>query len=238
MAGRRRKRSLNEAERDLWERVKRSVAPLPKPGVVSSADQAAAAGDSGRADAAPGPAAAPTGGKAAAKPARRPVPKPAPKPVEGKARPAGGPAGAKAGTPAPPATRPAPLPHHPGTLDGNLQRKLRRGRIEPDATIDLHGLTRTAARERLRVDLPRLRAGGCRCVIVITGKGSASALARHTLHGDTISHTPERRGVLREKLVEWLAAAEFRAHVAAVRPAHPRHGGGGAFYVWLRRQRS
>lgn len=130
-----------------------------------------------------------------------------------------------------------PDPHDAGTLDGGLQRKLRRGRIEPDAKIDLHGLTQPQAHQRLRADVLRHRANGVRCLLVVTGKGSASALARHTLHGNDISHTPERRGVLRDSLPHWLADAEFRPHVAAVRPAHPRHGGGGAFYVWLRRQR-
>ncbi len=130
-----------------------------------------------------------------------------------------------------------PDPHDAGTLDGGLQRKLRRGRIDPDAKIDLHGLTQAQAHQRLRADLPRHRGNGVRCLLVVTGKGSASALARHTLHGSVISETPERRGVLRDSLPRWLADAEFRPHVAAVRPAHPRHGGGGAFYVWLRRQR-
>lgn len=130
-----------------------------------------------------------------------------------------------------------PDPHDAGTLDGGLQRKLRRGRIDPDAKIDLHGLTQAQAHQRLRADLPRHRDNGVRCLLVVTGKGSASALARHTLHGSAISETPERRGVLRDSLPRWLADAEFRPHVAAVRPAHPRHGGGGAFYVWLRRHR-
>ncbi len=130
-----------------------------------------------------------------------------------------------------------PAPHDPGSIDGGLQRKLRRGRIEPDAKIDLHGLTQAQAHQRLRAEVPRLKASGARCLLVVTGKGSATSLTRHTLHGSDISHTPERRGVLRDSLPHWLADAEFRPHVAAVRPAHPRHGGGGAFYVWLRRQR-
>lgn len=130
-----------------------------------------------------------------------------------------------------------PAPHDAGTLDGGLQRKLRRGRIEPDAKIDLHGLNQAEAHQRLRSSLPNLRFQGVRCLLVVTGKGSATTLARHTLHGNAISHTPERRGILRDSLPRWLSEAEFRPHVAAVRPAHPRHGGGGAFYVWLRRRK-
>ncbi len=77
---------------------------------------------------------------------------------------------------------------------------------------------------------------GQRLVLVITGKG-ASPFARHTLHGAEHFHAPEREGRLRRLLTEWLHEAEFRAHVSGFQPAHPKHGGGGAFYVKLRRDR-
>ena len=42
-------------------------------------------------------------------------------------------------------------------------------------------------------------------------------------------------GRIRGEFVGWLNRADNRHRVRAVRPAHPRHGGGGAFYVLLRR---
>jgi DNA-nicking Smr family endonuclease len=74
-------------------------------------------------------------------------------------------------------------------------------------------------------------------VLVITGKGE-SQFARHTLHGATHFNTPERRGKLRRMVPDWLHEPEFRALVSGFQPAHPKHGGGGAFYVKLRRARN
>ena len=47
----------------------------------------------------------------------------------------------------------------------------------------------------------------------------------------------EGGGVLRSQLPHWLEAPSLRPYIAALRPAHPRHGGGGAWYVILRRGR-
>jgi DNA-nicking Smr family endonuclease len=43
------------------------------------------------------------------------------------------------------------------------------------------------------------------------------------------------RGAIRAQFADWLAASRHAGSVAAVRPAHQRHGGAGAFYVVLRR---
>ncbi|WP_369009609.1 Smr/MutS family protein [Escherichia coli] len=43
--------------------------------------------------------------------------------------------------------------------------------------------------------------------------------------------------MLRSAVPRWLSEAEFRLHVSGFQPAHPKHGGGGAFYLWLRKKR-
>ena len=120
-------------------------------------------------------------------------------------------------------------------LDRKSERQMTRGKVEIDARIDLHGTGIERARERLHGFIVNERSSGRRMVLVITGKGE-SPFARHTLHGSGHYHAPERQGVLRRKVPEWLHEAEFRAHVAGFQPAHPRHGGGGAYYVKLRRK--
>ncbi|MEL6664227.1 MAG: Smr/MutS family protein [Pseudomonadota bacterium] len=42
-------------------------------------------------------------------------------------------------------------------------------------------------------------------------------------------------GVLRRNFLEWLSSGRASPHVSGYAPAHARHGGGGAFYVFLRR---
>ena len=140
--------------------------------------------------------------------------------------------------------RPAALPQAPKQaagpdltgIDRRLRQKLARGQVEVDARFDLHGSSRAAARGRLLDFLVRARGRGDRTVLVITGKGEAP-FARHTLHGIEHFHAPERQGVLRQAVTEWLGQSDFTAVVSGFQPAHPRHGGGGAFYVRLRRPR-
>ncbi len=119
-------------------------------------------------------------------------------------------------------------------LDRRMRQRLARGQVEYEARLDLHGMSVEAARLALLRFLAESTAQGRRLVLVITGKGAAP-FARHTLHGTSHFDTPERQGRLRRKLPEWLAEDDMRVYVAGYQPAHPRHGGGGAFYVRIRR---
>jgi DNA-nicking Smr family endonuclease len=146
--------------------------------------------------------------------------------------------------PAKPAAQPPhrPLPpRHPAMpaltgIDRRMQRRLIRGAADIDARLDLHGESIETARVQLQRFLADARTQGHRLVLVITGKG-ASPFSSHTLHGSGHFHSPERLGRLRRMVLEWLNEPEFRAHVSGFQPAHPRHGGGGALYVRLRRPR-
>ena len=113
---------------------------------------------------------------------------------------------------------PVPPKKAPGFgLDGSTAERLRKGKIEPDATIDLHGLTQDRAHLRLSTFIAREHEKGSRCIRVITGMGSP--------------------GVLRVQVPRWLQENEMRSAVAGVQAAHQRHGGGGAIYVYLKRKR-
>ncbi len=135
-----------------------------------------------------------------------------------------------------PRARPEPVSTPPLTgLDRRTSQRLARGQIDAEARIDLHGESVETARVRLREFLRQSRARGLRTVLVITGKGS-SDLARHTLHGTTHFHSPERQGRLRRSATQWFHEPEFTDLISGYQPAHPKHGGGGAFYVRLRRR--
>ncbi len=122
-----------------------------------------------------------------------------------------------------------------GTLDRRTRQRLLRGQVTIEARIDLHGLSVEEARQRLRGFIVASRQRGLRTILVITGKGAAP-FTRHTLHGHDHWHAPERQGVLRRELPRWLSEPDMQVHVSGFQPAHPRHGGGGAFYVRLRRK--
>jgi len=121
-------------------------------------------------------------------------------------------------------------------VDKALKRKLGRGQVEIDARLDLHGKTKAAAHQILKSFLINARTREYRTVLVITGKGE-QGIARHTLHSFDVIHTPERTGVLMRSVPQWLNEPDFRDLIVGYQPAHPRHGGGGALYVRLRRKR-
>ena len=97
-----------------------------------------------------------------------------------------------------------------------VMRRLRRGLYPIEGELDLHGLSQTAARDRLAGFLARSRDGGCRCVRIIHGKGYRSGA---------------RGPVLKAAVNLWL-----RRHmdVMAFVSARAIDGGGGAVYVLLR----
>lgn len=107
--------------------------------------------------------------------------------------------------------------------DPKADRMVRRGRKSIDATFDLHGHTQVTARAALYGFLLEARARGHGCVLIITGKGGSLGYAG--------------RGVLRTRFKDWLAEDAFRQHIIRAASAHPRHGGGGAFYVFLKTDR-
>ncbi len=124
-------------------------------------------------------------------------------------------------------------PHN--NLDRRHRQKLSRGNVDIEARLDLHGQSVERARMSLLGFLQSSRERGCRNVLVITGKG-ASPFTRHTLHSAEVFLAPERLGRLRAEFPRWMAQQEFASHVVGFQPAHPRHGGGGAFYVRLKRK--
>ncbi|MDO5657274.1 MAG: Smr/MutS family protein [Paracoccus sp. (in: a-proteobacteria)] len=164
-----------------------------------------------------------------------PAPSPAPKPLP--ARPVA-PATWLTGLPAPQKIGRAPLVSldaaptpaealaaRPLRMDHKTHRKLTSGKLRPEARIDLHGMTLAQAQPALSRFITSCQINGLRLVLVITGKGSRG--------GDDVMEG--RRGALRHQVPQWLHGGTMASIVQQVAPAHQRHGGGGAYYVYLRR---
>lgn len=127
-------------------------------------------------------------------------------------------------------THPQPLPKREGskdTLDGTWDRNLSRGLVSPETSVDLHGLTLASAYDRLDRGLAEAIAQGDRVLLLVTGKPPRPT-----------SERPHARGAIRAAVGDWLAASRHSSRIAAVRAAHPRHGGAGALYIVLRRAKS
>ena len=108
------------------------------------------------------------------------------------------------------------------TLDGSWDRRLGRGLVQPEMTVDLHGHNLATAYALLDERLERAIRQQARVLLLITGKPPQG-------------EPPVARGRIRAAVGDWLAASRHAGQVAAVRNAHPRHGGAGALYIVLRR---
>lgn len=161
---------------------------------------------------------------ASVKPLRGVVPPPAPKPepVVVKPKPS---VGGRIAKPVPVVAK--ARPQAPGTtLDGSWDRRIARGIVSPDTSIDLHGHTLASAHAMLDHGLEQAIARGDRVLLLVTGKPPRAE-----------SERPHARGAIRAAVADWIAGSRHAGAIAAVRGAHPRHGGAGALYIVLRRGR-
>jgi len=116
----------------------------------------------------------------------------------------------------------------PLNMDSKRFAKLKRGKLAPQARLDLHGMTLEQAHSALRAFILGAHGDGLRLVLVITGKGRQKS---------ETGPIPERQGVLRHQVPHWLQSAPLGAAVLQISTSHLRHGGGGALYVYLRRRK-
>lgn len=112
-------------------------------------------------------------------------------------------------------------------MDARKHAKMTRGKLEPEARIDLHGLTLAEAHPELIRFILSAQTAGLRLVLVITGKGK---------QGPDRGPIPQRMGVLRHQVPHWLHMAPLGPAILQVTEAHLKHGGSGAYYVYLRRR--
>ena len=111
-------------------------------------------------------------------------------------------------------------------MDAKVFGKMTRGKLAPEARIDLHGMTLAQAHPELIRFILNAHAAGMRLVLVITGKGK---------HKDDFGPIPQRMGALRHSVPQWLRLPPLGPVVLQVSEAHLRHGGSGAYYIYLRR---
>jgi DNA-nicking Smr family endonuclease len=113
-------------------------------------------------------------------------------------------------------TPPPALPKSSPLADRSGEKRVRRGKLDIGATLDLHGHTQVTAETALARFIAAASNRGDRTIIVVTGVGRGG------------------HGVLKQRLPDWLSAPGLAALVSGYAPAHRVHGGAGAFYVFLR----
>ncbi len=110
------------------------------------------------------------------------------------------------------------------SLDGSWDKRIDRGAIVPDISVDLHGSALSGAYARLDGALEMAIAQRLKVVLLVTGKIRAHDRA-----------SGSGRGAIAAVVRDWIAASRHASHISAIRAAHPRHGGEGALYIVLKR---
>ncbi len=123
-----------------------------------------------------------------------------------------------------PPSPPALPARAPLGMDAGIHARMTRGKLAPEARIDLHGMTLAEAHPELIRFVLNAAAQGLRLVLVITGKGKPAD-----------DPFPRPTGILRHQVPVWLRQAPLAPAIQQVAEAHLRHGGAGALYVYLRR---
>ncbi|MDF2637417.1 MAG: hypothetical protein K0R64_401 [Novosphingobium lindaniclasticum] len=190
-------RKLSAEEAEVWAQVARTVTPLERRRPVPAAAPAAMV---------------PVPAKTVMLPSAPP-----PKKIKGRVPP-----------PLPPKPAAArPKVDAPLHLDGSWEKRISKGTLVPDFSLDLHGSNLDQAYVRLMHGLTQAKAMGARVVLIVTGKPRpVDAMDRGTA-----------RGAIRAKITDWLAASDHALDIVAIRGAHRRHGGQGAIYVVLKKRR-
>lgn len=122
---------------------------------------------------------------------------------------------------------PSLLAAAPLQMDAKTHGKMTRGKLAPEARIDLHGMTLAEAHPELIRFILGAQSAGLRLVLVITGKGKRR---------DDLGPIPQRTGALRHQVPQWLRLPPLGQTVLQVSEAHLKHGGSGAYYIYLRRR--
>lgn len=116
----------------------------------------------------------------------------------------------------------------PLQMDAKAHKRMKSGKLRPEGKLDLHGMTLATAQPALTRFILSAAGDGKRLVLVVTGKGKSKP-------SDTV--IPNRLGVLKHQVPQWLRMAPLAGVVLQVTEAHRSHGGTGAYYVYLRRTR-
>lgn len=114
-------------------------------------------------------------------------------------------------------------------VDRRTEEKLRKGQMAIEATLDLHGMVQQEAYPALENFMVMAVRRKLRCVLVITGKGRPRLATENIIE-------PEQ-GVLKKNVPHWLKGFSMSGNILKITSAHTKHGGSGALYVYLRKQR-
>ena len=115
-------------------------------------------------------------------------------------------------------------------IDKKKLSLLKRGKLQPEFILDLHGMNTVIAKKKSIEFIKSNYLNGKRLLLIITGKGKSSTTSFFE-NGNQI-------GVIRKSLKSWLYESDMRTKILGIVSSHINHGGEGAFYIYLKKNKS
>ena len=115
----------------------------------------------------------------------------------------------------------------------DLKKGIRKGSFHIDKKIDFHGRSLLESEEQFNHTIVDCYKSGQRCLLFVTGKGLYKPKNHEESYKPKLYH-----GIIRSCFVEWARSKKFSKYILAFEQALIKHGGDGAFYVYLRKNKN
>ena len=118
---------------------------------------------------------------------------------------------------------------------GKTNKMLRKGQISIDKKIDFHGKILTEAEDEFHNTVLESYNQKKRCLLFVTGKGLHK---QKNIFDDNLNKSPKLYyGKIREAFLNWVIKPELAKYILSIEKADFAHGGDGAFFVYLRKNK-
>ena len=115
---------------------------------------------------------------------------------------------------------------------GEVNKELKRGKVKIDRRIDLHGYGLIEAYEKFKNEVKKNYNKNKRCVLIITGKGVHKKIENE-------EHAPPKLfyGKIKNSIINWINEDDLKKYILTYQEAGFEHGGDGALFVYLRKNK-
>jgi len=111
------------------------------------------------------------------------------------------------------------------TIDKNLLRNIKRGKIKVNSILDLHGFRVAEAKSVVYKFIKKNYESNSRLLLIITGKGKRLG----------VEDGWKGRGVLKDLLPSWLKSILLSRYIIWYDVAPSQQGGSGAYLIYLKK---
>tara|TARA_B100000579_G_scaffold399256_1_gene380083 strand:+ start:61 stop:603 length:543 start_codon:yes stop_codon:yes gene_type:complete len=115
----------------------------------------------------------------------------------------------------------------------DLKKGIKKGSFHIDKKIDFHGKSLLESEEQFKNTITESYNSRQRCLLFVTGKGLFKSKNYEENHKPKLYH-----GIIRASFVEWARSKKFSKYILSFEQASIEHGGDGAFYVYLRKNKN